>query len=240
MTPDQYRREGAEAMRKAALYQCVRVPAELPGSPRMAFELGLYSCESAIRAIDVDEVLAGMPPAPDAVSRLVEAARAMRSAICGPDGFAECVRRDSGLAYPWPALEIAESLMDAALAQKAPIEDMNAVECTCKGSDEMCPCQNTPHPAPDAVARLVEAARAEAEKAMRKFPQPNYVISKVAEEAGEVVKAAIHCAEGRETPENVKLEIVQAMAMLIRLYVEGDQVHGLPALAAMELHHDHD
>ena len=175
-----------------------------------------------------------------AIRALVEAARAMRSAICGPDGFAECVRRDSGLAYPWPALEIAESLMDAALAQKAPIEDMNAVECTCKGSDEMCPCQNTPHPAPDAVARLVEAARAEAEKAMRKFPQPNYVISKVAEEAGEVVKAAIHCAEGRETPENVKLEIVQAMAMLIRLYVEGDQVHGLPALAAMELHHDHD
>jgi hypothetical protein len=181
MTADQYRREGAEAMRKAALYQCVRVPAELPGSPRMAFELGLYSCESAIRAIDVDEVLAGLrprcaecddgilpcpfcggpaeiteidegenaggscvcctkclasgnvefglkenfvsnwnrrvkTPVSDPVAQLVEAARAMRSAICGPDGFAECVRRDSGLAYPWPALEIAESLMDAALA----------------------------------------------------------------------------------------------------------------------------
>ena len=92
------------------------------------------------------------------------------------------------------------------------------------------------HPA--AVARLVEAARAEAEKAMRKFPQPNYVISKVAEEAGEVVKAAIHCAEGRETPEAVRAEIVQAMAMLIRLYLEGDQVHGLPALAATETSHD--
>ena len=90
----------------------------------------------------------------------------------------------------------------------------------------------------DAVAQLVEAARTEAEKAMRKFPQPNYVISKVAEEAGEVVKAAIHCAEGREKPENVRAEIVQAMAMLIRLYVEGDQVHGLPALAAMETSHD--
>jgi hypothetical protein len=65
---------------------------------------------------------------------------------------------------------------------------------------------------------------------MRKFPQPNYVISKVAEEAGEVVKAAIHCAEGRETPENVIAEIRQAMAMLMRLYIEGDQVHGLPPL----------
>ena len=81
--PDQYRREGAEAMRKAALYQCVRVPAELPGSPRMAFELGLYSCESAIRAIDVDEVLAGMPPTNDAVALLVEAANQARLALAG-------------------------------------------------------------------------------------------------------------------------------------------------------------
>lgn len=86
----------------------------------------------------------------------------------------------------------------------------------------------------DRVAELFVDAWAEAEKAMRKFPQPNYVISKVAEEAGEVVKAAIHCAEGRETPENVVAEIRQAMAMLIRLYIEGDQVHGLPPLAATQ------
>ena len=86
MTPDQYRREGAEAMRKAALYQCVRVPAELPGSPRMAFELGLYSCESAIRAIDVDDVLAGMPAAPDAVAQLVEAARAALNYLENTEG----------------------------------------------------------------------------------------------------------------------------------------------------------
>ena len=65
------------------------------------------------------------------------------------------------------------------------------------------------------------------------------VISKVAEEAGEVVKAAIHCAEGRETAEAVIGEITQAMAMLMRLYVDGDQVHGLPSLAAMETDHDH-
>lgn len=91
---------------------------------------------------------------------------------------------------------------------------------------------DTPQPAPDAVALLVKAAWAEAQMAMTKFPQPNYVISKVAEEAGEVVKAAIHCAEGRETAEAVIGEITQAMGMLMRLYVEGDQVHGLPALAA--------
>jgi len=93
----------------------------------------------------------------------------------------------------------------------------------------------------DAVKVLVKAAdqsffelvvdgMAEADRAMRKFPQPNYVISKVAEEAGEVVKAAIHCAEGRETAANVQGEMKQLIAMLYRLWVEGDQVHGLAAI----------
>ena len=80
---------------------------------------------------------------------------------------------------------------------------------------------------------FIDTAIAEAEKAMRKFPQPNYVISKVAEEAGEVVKAAIHCAENRETAENVRGEMKQLIAMLYRLWVEGDQVHGLPPLAPL-------
>lgn len=74
---------------------------------------------------------------------------------------------------------------------------------------------------------LVNLAVAEAEKAMKKYPQPNYVISKIAEEAGEVVKAAIHCAEGRETVENLCGEMTQLIAMLYRLWNEGDQVHGL-------------
>jgi phosphoribosyl-ATP pyrophosphohydrolase len=82
-----------------------------------------------------------------------------------------------------------------------------------------------------AAQDLFNEAYHEAIRAMQKFPQPNYVISKVAEEAGEVVKAAIHCAEGRETKENVHGEIKQAIAMLIRLYIEGDQVHGLPPIA---------
>lgn len=80
---------------------------------------------------------------------------------------------------------------------------------------------------------LVRQAHVEATKAMKRFPQPNYVISKIAEEAGEVVKAAIHCAEKRETSENVAKEITQLIAMLIRLWVEGDQVHGLPPISEM-------
>lgn len=76
-----------------------------------------------------------------------------------------------------------------------------------------------------------EAARAKAE---RKFPQPNYVALKVAEEAGELVKAAVHYAEGRESWENVEAEAVQTIAMVVRLLVEGDRKNGVvpPALPA--------
>jgi phosphoribosyl-ATP pyrophosphohydrolase len=89
--------------------------------------------------------------------------------------------------------------------------------------------------AKESMLVLLEDAIVEAVKAIEKYPQPNYVISKVAEEAGEVVKAAIHCAEGRETLENVRKEIVQAIAMLIRLYIEGDQVHKLPPVARVDV-----
>lgn len=73
---------------------------------------------------------------------------------------------------------------------------------------------------------LVEAARKEADKAMVKFPQPNYVLTKVSEESGEVIKACIHYMEGRESWHNVEAEIIQNLAMLIRLVEEGDQVIG--------------
>lgn len=73
---------------------------------------------------------------------------------------------------------------------------------------------------------LVVLAHARAEKAMLKFPQPNYVLNKVAEESGEVIKAVIHYTEGRETWENVEGEIIDNLAMLIRLVTEGDQVIG--------------
>ena len=54
---------------------------------------------------------------------------------------------------------------------------------------------------------------------------------KVAEETGEVVKACVHFAEGRETRENVEGEMRQAIAMLYRLWVEGDEVNGVRAIA---------
>lgn len=75
----------------------------------------------------------------------------------------------------------------------------------------------------DYFAKLVSRARVEADKAITKFPQPNYVLLKVAEEAGEVVKAAVHCAEQRGSWAEVEGETVQLLAMLIRLMTEGDQ-----------------
>ncbi|MDN2486398.1 hypothetical protein MML63_12260 [Kosakonia sacchari] len=86
--------------------------------------------------------------------------------------------------------------------------------------------------ADDYFGGLVTKARASADKAMRKFPQPNYVLLKVAEEAGEVVQAGVHYVENRMTWQDVEGEIIQLLAMLIRLVTEGDQVNGItpPAL----------
>lgn len=94
-------------------------------------------------------------------------------------------------------------------------------------------CTTPPAPsAPDYFGELVSKARHSAEKAMIKFPQPNYVLLKVAEEAGEVVQAGVHYAEGRETWEALESEVVQTIAMLYRLVTEGDQVNGVIPPAA--------
>ncbi len=46
-------------------------------------------------------------------------------AVCGETGFAAAVRHDSGHAYPWPALDIAE-----ANARHALTAALSTVECT--------------------------------------------------------------------------------------------------------------
>lgn len=78
----------------------------------------------------------------------------------------------------------------------------------------------------DYFASLVTAARERAAEAMERYPQPNYVLNKVSEESGEVVKEVIHYAEGRGEWARVEDEIVDNLAMLFRLVVEGDQVIG--------------
>ena len=77
------------------------------------------------------------------------------------------------------------------------------------------------------VNRILDRATWELATAQMRFPQPNYVTLKVAEEAGEVIKEAVHYAEGRSTWEKVEGDVVQMIAMGLRLLVEGDQINGV-------------
>ena len=42
--------------------------------------------------------------------KLREALEKLHHAVCGETGFAAAVRQESGKAYPWPALDIADEL----------------------------------------------------------------------------------------------------------------------------------
>lgn len=80
---------------------------------------------------------------------------------------------------------------------------------------------------PDHLNTILGRAARAMTMAQEKFPAPNYTLLKVAEEAGEVVKAAIHYAEHRGRWSDVEGEAVQAIAMILRLLGEGDAVNGI-------------
>jgi hypothetical protein len=61
-------------------------------------------------AVDVIEALEAQN------ARLLEALEGMLYAVCHETGFAAAVRHDSGKAYPWAPLEIAEERARAAIA----------------------------------------------------------------------------------------------------------------------------
>ena len=101
MTPDQYRREGAEAMQEAAAkiteggYRCMSCGQVFlndnghsdadcsQGDPNWDTATDAQKA-TAIRSIDVDEVLAGPDIVPDAVARLGEAMKHLHDIInCG-------------------------------------------------------------------------------------------------------------------------------------------------------------
>lgn len=75
--------------------------------------------------------------------------------------------------------------------------------------------------------RVFRSAQGAAEKAKVKFPQPNYVTLKIAEESGEIIRAAVHYAEGRMPWSEVEAESIQAIAMILRLLDEGDLMNGI-------------
>jgi len=87
-----------------------------------------------------DESIVGMPMENEAadrieaqaaeIERLREALLEMFEVVCGETGFAQAVRADSGFAYPWPALDLAEAKARAALEETLHVPE------TCKENGE--------------------------------------------------------------------------------------------------------
>lgn len=75
---------------------------------------------------------------------------------------------------------------------------------------------------------IFTAAIQEVARARSKFPSSDHITLAFAEEAGEVVKAVLDFKQGKGTMQNVEKEIIQTMAMCLRLYLEGDPSVNLP------------
>jgi len=61
------------------------------------------------------------------VAGLKTALQAMLGAVCGPTGFAEAVRQNSGHAYPWYSLDDAGAMSRAALSARPDAPDVRVV-----------------------------------------------------------------------------------------------------------------
>jgi hypothetical protein len=80
-------------------------------------------------------------------------------------------------------------------------------------------------------ARVIHDGIEQAIASAETSPQPNYTLTKFAEEAGELVRAGVHASEGRASVVHVRREMVDVVAAMFRLWCEGDEIHGLPSVA---------
>lgn len=76
-----------------------------------------------------------------------------------------------------------------------------------------------------------EPIRSEVERARKLHPSGDLLTTAFAEEAGEVIKAILDHYEGKGSLLEVLSELVQVIAMAVRLMEEGDPIHRLPPLA---------
>jgi len=76
---------------------------------------------------------------------------------------------------------------------------------------------------------LAEDVDAELHYARRKFPEATHLTVALAEECGELIKAIAGMREGKNNYCDVRLELVQTMAMCVRLYLDGDVTENLPS-----------
>jgi len=81
---------------------------------------------------------------------------------------------------------------------------------------------------------LADAVTFEYERAVKLFPGANNNTLALCEEHGELVKAVIDHSQGKATLEEAYEELVQTMAMCLRLYFQGDDTIGLPPLRSHE------
>jgi NTP pyrophosphatase (non-canonical NTP hydrolase) len=85
---------------------------------------------------------------------------------------------------------------------------------------------------------LMNQVQAEVRRARTLHQSPDLLTTAFAEEAGEVIKAILDHRAGKGPLSDVKKEIVQTMAMCVRLLDEGDPLHSLPPvepIAVVEL-----
>ncbi len=68
------------------------------------------------QAREIERLRNAMVVMDNTVQELTEALHEMFEAVCGETGFAQAVRAESGIPYPWPALDLAEAMARAALA----------------------------------------------------------------------------------------------------------------------------
>lgn len=70
----------------------------------------------------INELLAEIDRLTRQLAEARKALQALHHAVCHETGFAAAVRQDSGKAYPWEALEIADDMARRALAHTAAME----------------------------------------------------------------------------------------------------------------------
>lgn len=73
----------------------------------------------------------------------------------------------------------------------------------------------------------IDDVNAELERARKKFPNPDFLVTAFSEESGELVKSVLDHMFGKSTKDEVYAEAIQVIAMAVRIIEEGDPIHKL-------------
>jgi predicted small metal-binding protein len=76
-------------------------------------------------------------------------------------------------------------------------------------------------------AKIYSAVDLEVTWARKFFPSPNFLTTAMAEEAGEALKAIMDHMQKGGSKDQIRKELIQTMAMCVRLLEEGDPIHNL-------------